>query len=294
MVGLCFAFLGCLCFKVTPRYLSHLFSHMGELSIETKRIDDRQSFKRVRHRQKKTGTHLPVHPCTHRGGGHLNAQANARLAAHLREEPAPHILEDAEPTQELAGDDFTYSQETTTAFRDLLTLIDSSTRELPSVLSHAALTQLPLTYPWARLVLDLKELLVSFDRHLLTCLIANNVQGNATPHLGTVLSSFLQHLAQLLLLIIAPFNADDPPPFLHHPEIYGLEFWHAHLNYACTRFSSSHGSDRLLHIHAAEHHQEAGLWHRRNALPRLPAKSIGAFGGRDPEDCGSVVCLCEW
>ena len=34
------------------RYLSHLFSHMGELSIETKRIDDCQSFKRVRHRQK--------------------------------------------------------------------------------------------------------------------------------------------------------------------------------------------------------------------------------------------------
>ena len=35
---------------------------------------------------------------------------------------------------------------------------------------YAALTQLPLTYPWARLVLDLKELLLSFDRHLLTCL----------------------------------------------------------------------------------------------------------------------------
>ena len=79
---------------------------------------------------------------------------------------------------------------------------------------------------WVRLQ---KELLISF-RHLLTCLIANNVQGNATPHPGTVLSSFLQHLAQLLLLIIAPFDADDPPPFLHHPEIYGLEFWHAHLN----------------------------------------------------------------
>ena len=75
-----------------------------------------------------------------------------------------------------------HSQETTTAFQELLTLIDSNTRELPSVLSpthYAALTQLPLTYPWARLVLDLKELLLSFDRHLLTCLIANNVQGNA-------------------------------------------------------------------------------------------------------------------
>ena len=49
-VGAC---LVCLCLMVTPEYLSHLFSHMGELSIETKRIDDRQSFKRVRHRQKK-------------------------------------------------------------------------------------------------------------------------------------------------------------------------------------------------------------------------------------------------
>ena len=71
------------------------------------------------------------------------------------------------------------------------------------------------------------------------------MQGNATPHPGAVLSSFLQHLAQLLL-IIAPHDADDAPPFLHHPEIYNLEFWHARLNYACTRFSTSHGSDRLL------------------------------------------------
>ena len=108
------------------------------------------------------------------------------------------------------------------------------------------MTQLPLAYPWARLVLDLKELLISFDRHLITCLIANQVQGNASPHPGTVLSSFLQHLAQLILLIIAPHDTDDAPPFLHHPEIYGLEFWHAHLNYACTRFATSHGSDRLL------------------------------------------------
>ena len=143
----------------------------------------------------------------------------------------------------------TYSQDTTTAFQELLQLIDSNTRELPSVLSpkhYAALTQLPLTYPWARLVLDLKELLPSFDRHLITCLIANHVQGNNTPHPGTVPSSFLQHLAQLILLIIAPHDTDDAPPFLHHPEIYNLEFWHAHLNYACTRFATSHGSDRLL------------------------------------------------
>ena len=180
----------------------------------------------------------------------LNVQADGRLAAHLRETPAPHIMEeDAEPNEDLTGDDFTYSHDTTIAFQELLSNIDSHTTELPNVLStkhYAALTQLPLTYPWARLVLDLKELLISFDRHLITCLIANQVQGNDTPHPGNVLSSFLQHLAQEILLIIAPPGTDDAPPFLHHPEIYGTEFWHAHLNYACTRFALSHGSDRLL------------------------------------------------
>ena len=79
----------------------------------------------------------------------LNVQADGRLAAHLRETPALQILEeDAEPNEDLAGDDFTYSQETTTTFQELLTLIDSNTKELPSVLSPshwAALTQLPLT-----------------------------------------------------------------------------------------------------------------------------------------------------
>ena len=92
----------------------------------------------------------------------------------------------------------------------------------------------------------MKELLLSFDRHLITCLIANQVQGNDPPHPGTVLSSFLHHLGQLILLIIAPHDTDDAPPFLQHPEIYGIEFWHAHLNYACTRFAVSHGPDRLL------------------------------------------------
>ena len=131
--------------------------------------------------------------------------------------------------------------------QELLTMIDSTTKELSDVLStkhYAALTQLPLTYPWARLVLDMKELLLFFDRHLITCLIAN--------HRATILPirirSFqaLYHLGQLILLIIAPHDTDDAPSFLQHPEIYGIEFWHAHLNYACTRFAVSHSPDRLL------------------------------------------------
>ena len=43
--------------------------------------------------------------------------------------------EDAEPNEDVAGNDFTYLPETTTAFQDLLNLIDTNTKQLPSVLS---------------------------------------------------------------------------------------------------------------------------------------------------------------
>ena len=38
---------------MTPRLLSHFFSLTGESPIKTRCIDDRLSFKRARHRQKK-------------------------------------------------------------------------------------------------------------------------------------------------------------------------------------------------------------------------------------------------
>ena len=66
----------------------------------------------------------------------LNVQADGRLAAHLRETPASHIMEeDVEPNEDLTGDDFTYSHDTTIAFQELLSNIDSHTKELPNVLS---------------------------------------------------------------------------------------------------------------------------------------------------------------
>ena len=63
---------------MTPESLSHLFSLMGESPIKTRCIDDRLSFKRARHRQKKKKAfpcwcfqshRLPMllHPLRHRG-----------------------------------------------------------------------------------------------------------------------------------------------------------------------------------------------------------------------------------
>ena len=80
----------------------------------------------------------------------LNVQADGRLAAHLRETPAPHIMEeDAEPNEELTGNDFTYSHDTTTAFQELLTMIDSTTKKLSDVLStkHYAADSTPSHLP---------------------------------------------------------------------------------------------------------------------------------------------------
>ena len=57
---------------------------------------------------------------------------------------------------------------------------------------------------------------------------------------------YLRNLPSKVQEFLQVHRNDDAPPFLHHPEIYNLEFWHAHLNYACTRFATSHGSDRLL------------------------------------------------
>ena len=104
------------------------------------------------------------------------------LHTFVKRPPPDFMEEDAELNEDLTGNEFTFSHDTTIAFQELLSKIDSNTKKLPNVLStkhHAALTQLPLTYPWARLVLDLKKLFISFDRHLVTCLIANQVQGNA-------------------------------------------------------------------------------------------------------------------
>ena len=68
----------------------------------------------------------------------LNVQADGRLAAHLRETPAPHIMEeDVEPNEDLTGDDFIYSHDTTIAFQELLSNIDSHTKKVPNVLFQA-------------------------------------------------------------------------------------------------------------------------------------------------------------
>ena len=67
-------------------------------------------------------------------------------------------------------------------------------KSLPEPLSreaYLAISQLPLTYPWSTLIFDFKDVLPSFDRNILACLITGNISGISTPHPSVVLFSFL-------------------------------------------------------------------------------------------------------
>ena len=73
---------------------------------------------------------------------------------------------------------------------------------------------------------------MTWNQHIITCLIAAAARGMPSPHPGSVLPAFLKKLAQIIANIIFPQNADIPPPFLDN-SIVSPEFWHARLNYVC-------------------------------------------------------------
>lgn len=136
------------------------------------------------------------------------------------------------------------------AFASLLRSIDQNTHQLVadniSSKDYLAMSQLPLSYPWSRLVFDFKHLHTAWDRRIITCLIAAAARGMPSPHPGSVLAAFLKKLAQIISNIVFPQNAEVPPPFLDN-RIVAPEFWHAHLNYACRQATlSQKGQERRL------------------------------------------------
>jgi len=134
------------------------------------------------------------------------------------------------------------------AFASLLLSIDQNTHQLMADISpkdYLAMSQLPLSYPWSRLVFDFKDLHTDWDRHIITCLVAAAAGGMPSPHPGSVLAAFLKKLAQIITNLVYPQNADVPPPFLDR--IVSPEFWHAHLNYAYRQAElSQKGQERRL------------------------------------------------
>ena len=142
------------------------------------------------------------------------------------------------PTEDVGQDDpLQYPTATIGALTHLLTQIDSATSTLSSNLtpeSYAALAALPLSYPWSSLVLDLKDLLPILDRYVLCCLLASSAATGEPLQNDQVLTPLLKTLAQTIVNIISPQASLNTRPVLPK-EIYKVEFWHAHLNYACHR-----------------------------------------------------------
>ena len=123
----------------------------------------------------------------------------------------------------------------------LLSQIDQATSTVETNLtadSYAALAALPLSYPWSCLVLDLKELLPILDRYVLSCIIASHATLYTDLIHDQALFPLLKALAQTIVNIISPQASLNTRPVLPKA-IYKVEFWHAHLNYACLRASDA-------------------------------------------------------
>ena len=173
----------------------------------------------------------------------LDSQADFRLQAHMQAPLPPQVpLDEETPVEDVGQEDpLQYSAATISALDHLLSQIDSTTSTLSSNLtaeSYAALAALPLSYPWSSLVLDLKDLLPILDRYVLTCLLASSAATGEDLQHDQALFPLLKTLAQTIVNIISPQASLNTRPVLPK-DIYKVEFWHAHLNYACLRASEA-------------------------------------------------------
>ena len=128
-----------------------------------------------------------------------------------------------------------YSAEVETALDRLLYAIDHP----PFIIDeehYIALSQLPLTYPWPSITIDLRPYVPFFERHLVAHLLSGRcglLPVDVPAH--TILDAWLKLLSEAIVHGIFDLHhaAYTPPPLpglLTHPR-----FWHAHLNHACTR-----------------------------------------------------------
>ena len=173
----------------------------------------------------------------------LDSQADHRLRTHTQAPLPPQIPPEEETPMEDVGqnDPLQLSDSTRAALDQLLSQIDQATSTVETNLtadSYAALAALPLSYPWSCLVLDLKELLPILDRYVLSCIIASHATLYTDLTHDQALFPLLKALAQTIVNIISPQASLNTRPVLPK-EIYKVEFWHAHLNYACLRASDA-------------------------------------------------------
>ena len=176
----------------------------------------------------------------------IDTRADMRLDAHLSAPPVIPIPDEGDDLHEAPPDiEMPLSTAVEDAFAHLERAIDNMHAEHPThpgfdPLFYLALSNLPLTYPWPILTVDLNSFLPLMDRHVMTHLVAARSAVNPQyQHPAPVLASFFTDLAHTIAHhLLAPLNSQYMRPNLP-PRIFTSEFWHAHFNYAALRTDPS-------------------------------------------------------
>ena len=179
---------------------------------------------------------LPLLPSFHTL---TRSRADMRLQASLSAPPVITIPEEDDDMHDAPPDiEASFSQEVENAFTHLERAIDNMHTAQPTHPAfdpqfYSALSNLPLTYPWPILTIDLKNFLPPMDRHVLTHMVAARAAVDPQfTHPAPVLANFFTDLAHTIVHhILAPLNSQYMRPNLPQ-RIFSTEFWHAHLNYA--------------------------------------------------------------
>ena len=161
-----------------------------------------------------------------------DARLQTTFSRPLPNQPADDDTEMTGPTIE---GEITYSSEVETALERLLSAIDHPPFTIDEE-HYTALSQLPLTYPWPSITIDLRPYVPFLERHL----VAHLLSGRCGPlpvdvPAHTILDAWLKLLSEAIVHgIFDLHHAAYTPPPLPGP-LMSPRFWHAHLNHACTR-----------------------------------------------------------
>ena len=173
-------------------------------------------------------------------------------------------------TVPIVESEITYSEEVNAALAHLLHSLDKSPFSIDED-HYYALSELPLTYPWPSITIDLREYLPFLERHLVTHLVGGLCQVlGRQVHAHTVLDSLLRNLAESIVNgIFSQHTANYAPPQLPSC-LLSSAFWHAHLNNACSRAVSPLGGTGTLDNMAGD---QLAIWNQVANDPSSPLPS---------------------
>ena len=196
-----------------------------------------------------------------------DARLQTTFSRPLPNQPADDDTEMTGPTIE---GEITYSSEVENALDRLLSSIDHPPFSIDEE-HYIALSQLPLTYPWPSITIDLRPYVPFLERHL----VAHLLSGRCGPlpvdvPAHTILDAWLKLLSEAIIHgIFDPHHAAYTPPPLPGP-LMSPRFWHAHLNHACTRAVSPLGGAGTTDNMAGD---QLAIWNQVNVHSNEPIPS---------------------